>query len=179
MTKPTQIALEVALGFTLVMGVLLASIYHHRTRAASNETAAVEFQAVAVEHAKAAEGVPDHSAELGVALREVQRLKAKLAAIPEPEPAQDAEPDVRDREISAQKEVIEAQNVAIGKLQLALTDEQKRSAEWKSAYDAETKRAAAQQAATDAWKSAVTESRWLGRGEGFAVGLALGLLKGR
>lgn len=74
----------------------------------------------------------------------------------------------------AQGELIQKQDAQIQGLKLALSDEQKRSEQWRLAYESERKAQAAQQAATEAWKQAVTTSRWRGRVEGFAAGVALG-----
>lgn len=73
--------------------------------------------------------------------------------------------------LDAQVAALKGEN---GELRLALGDEQKRSSEWKAAYESERKATAAQAAATKAWREAVTTSRWRGRIEGFAAGVALG-----
>ena len=75
--------------------------------------------------------------------------------------------------------LIREQAGQIGALKLALSDEQKRSGEWKAAFESERKARMAQEAATEAWKKAVTTSRWRGRVEGFAAGLALGYVGGK
>lgn len=51
--------------------------------------------------------------------------------------------------------------------------------QWKATADLRQKQAMAQEAATEAWKQAVTASRWRGRIEGFAAGVALGYVGGK
>ena len=141
-------------------------------------------------HASQAQAVPDHSEALAAekanadrAWSEVRRLRALVAAqtpgVPGPAegpgPAVGQPPaDHRDELLAADRVLIEAQAGQIAALVLALKDEQRRSSEWKAAFEAERKATAAQQAATEAWRGAVTASRWRGRIEGFAAGVALG-----
>lgn len=82
--------------------------------------------------------------------------------------------------------LIEAQDVRIGALEAQVTgletaysDEQARSEQFRLAYESERKATAAQEAATRAWKQALTTGKWWGRIEGFAVGAALGYVGGR
>ena len=51
--------------------------------------------------------------------------------------------------------------------------------QWKATADLRQKQAMAQEAATAAWKDAVAASKWRGRVEGFAAGVALGYVGGR
>lgn len=83
-------------------------------------------------------------------------------------------PDHRDELLAAQDELIAKQAGQISTLKVALTDEQARSEQFRLAFESERKATAAQQAATEAWKKAVTTSKWRGRIEGFAAGVALG-----
>lgn len=55
----------------------------------------------------------------------------------------------------------------------------KRGDEWKATAEARERQALAQEAATAAWKKAVTSSKWVGRAEGFAAGIAIGYVGGR
>lgn len=68
------------------------------------------------------------------------------------------------------------QKAQVATLTLALTDEQKRSAELMAAYDAEKRRAAAQEAASKAWREAVAGAQWKGGFKGAALGALAGLL---
>lgn len=81
--------------------------------------------------------------------------------------------------LAADAVLIEAQAGQIAALGLALTDEQRRSEQFRLAYESERKATAAQEAATRAWKQAMTTSKWRGRIEGFAAGAALGYVGGR
>lgn len=155
------------------------------------ETQSAIHQGEANAHVSQAQAIPDHSQELAEAKAavararaEVERVKRLLAAKPGhavPDPAgsgsalpPSVDPDPRDAVIASQGVLIEKQEAQIKGLELALLDEGKRSSEWKAAFDAERKATAAQAAATEAWKKAVTTSRWRGRVEGFVAGAALG-----
>lgn len=74
--------------------------------------------------------------------------------------------------ITAQAKVIEDQKSEI----VILTDARD---QWKATADLRNQQAMAQEAATEAWKKAVTASRWQGRVEGFAVGAIVGYLGGK
>jgi FlaG/FlaF family flagellin (archaellin) len=74
--------------------------------------------------------------------------------------------------ITAQAKVIEDQKSEI----VILTDARD---QWKATADLRNRQAMAQEAATEAWKKAVTASRWQGRIEGALAGAALGYLGGR
>ena len=185
-------------GLALVIGGLgaLAGLDSCRKhQGASQETQSAIHQGEANAHAGQAQAVPDHSqalasaeADSARAWAEVRRLRrivgAPLPALPDPAvPAQaggDGTADLRAEQLlAADRELIDAQDRQIQGLKLALADEQKRSAEWQAAFEAERKATAAQSAATEAWKKAVVTSRWRGRVEGFAVGLASGYAAGR
>ena len=160
-------------------------------------------QGEAQTHAQAAQSIPEHGAALQAAEARTQAAEAGLAraraalaraeqrlaaqqGAPVPVPAGPGAteplpvaPDPRAEVIARQQVLIEAQDGQIAALGLALKDEQRRSSEFRAAYEAERKATAAQAAATEAWKKAVTTSRWRGRIEGFAAGAALGFLGGR
>lgn len=195
-----------ALVSAVVIGLVVSSIYtHHKTQQATqhqHDADIAEGQAQA--HAANAQAIPTHEAEIKAANAkaaeaearaddaEAKALRAKRerdAALAKLE-AQQFIPDARDEVISKDKVLIEAQGnqivelkseVATQKAQvltltLALTDEQKRSGEWKAAYEAAERRAAAQEAATKAWKGAVAGAQWKGGFKGFAAGALVGLL---
>ena len=69
--------------------------------------------------------------------------------------------------IEAQANFIEGQKTEISALTISRN-------EWKATAEARERQALAQEAATEAWKKAVTTSKWRGRIEGFAAGVALG-----
>lgn len=188
------IAAGLALGLlgALVFGVDASR--KHQGSAAEIQSAIHQGEANA--HVSQAQAIPDHAAELATAKAdvagaraEVERLRRLLAAqgrerIPDPEcshatdPAPVA-PDHRDELLAADAVLIEAQAGQIAALGLALTDEQRRSEQFRLAYESERKATAAQEAATRAWKQAMTTSKWRGRIEGFAAGAALGYVGGR
>lgn len=74
--------------------------------------------------------------------------------------------------IDNQSKVIETQALTIGTLTVSRN-------EWKLTAEARERQALAQEAATRAWKSAVTSSKWIGRAQGFAAGVALGYAGGK
>ena len=180
------------LGFALILGSLAALIgldsCRHKAGSAAEAQAQQHVQE-ADSHAQAAQSIPDHSAELAQAQAEVDRLKRKLAAIPKPLaplPAVGSDGDqaglgtvaLLQSRVDAQDELIKAQDHQIDRLKAALNDEQSRSWQWQQAFENERKARQAQEAATEAWKKAVTSSRWRGRAEGFAAGLAIGYVAG-
>jgi len=166
-----------------------------RSQGHGSEIQSAIHQGEAQTHAQAAESVPDHSQALASAAAdsarawaEVRRLRkivgTPLPALPDsavpPQAGGDPAVDLRTQQLlAADRELIDAQDRQIQALTLALTDEQRRSAEFREAYEAERKATAAQAAATKSWKEAVTTSRWRGRIEGFAAGVALGYVGGR
>lgn len=147
-------------------------------------------------HVSQAQAISDHAAELqsakddvARARAEVARVKRILAAQPQhavPDPAGEGsamppsvDPDPRDQVIASQGVLIEKLTVQVGGLELALSDEKRRSTEYREAFEAERRASQAQAAATEAWKKAVTSSKWVGRAQGFAAGVALGYVGGR
>lgn len=166
----------------------------HQHQGARDEQVSHQQDQEAQTHAQAAQAIPDHTAALQAAearakaseaqagrlQRERDSLLARLAALPP------VSPDLRDEVIAKDAEVIqalqtknEAQSGQIAVLGLALKDEQHRSSEFQAAFEHEQAARQAQEAATEAWKKAVKESRWAGRVEGFAAGVALGYVGGR
>ena len=196
MTRPTlpQILSAVVAALLLWWGIATGLEAYHKHQGTQQEQVAHQQDQEAQTHAQAAQAIPDHTAAIQAAetrakaaetqagrlQRERDDLLAKLAAqLPAP-------PDLRDEVIAKDKEVIQAQVVQIesqaGQIavtDLALKDERHRSSEWQAAFQHEQQARLAQEAATNAWKSAVTESRWRGRIEGFAAGAALGYAGGK
>lgn len=189
----------VALGLGAILLVLasLAGVDSCRKRQGSQaEHQAAVHQGEANAHVQQAQAVPDHAAELAQAKTdvagaraEVERLRRIVAAQRRqgvPDPASPAAPDPgpvapdhRDELLAADAVLIAKQDAQIQGLTVALTDEQARSEQFRLAFEAERKATAAQQAATEAWKHAVTTSKWRGRVEGFAAGVALGYVGGK
>jgi hypothetical protein len=182
------------------VAVVVASLFAFQAykshRGLVNQLKAQEFKGEADVHVNQAQAVPEHAQELAQAKAdvararaEVQRLRGLVAAQgrtrvpdltgdPAPAPGPVA-PDHRDELLAADAVLIDKQDTQIQVLTVALADKTKQADEWHAAFDAERKRAMAQEAATEAWKQAVTASRWHGRVEGFAAGVALGYVAGR
>ena len=136
-------------------------------------------------------------ADLGRIASERDALLRKLAAKPKPnanpagsgvaptDPMGDDRPALIDHIseltvlIAKDAEVIETQNQVInsqsGVIQVLTASRD----EWRQTAEFREKQALAQEAATRAWKKSVTSSRWQGRLEGFAVGVALGYVGGK
>ncbi len=179
----------------LIAWTVLAGLgAHHAAQGTQAEQQAHQQHQEAQTHAQAAQAIPDHTAAIQAAetrakaseakavklRRERDELLARLAAQP-PGP-----PDLRDEVIAKDKEVIGALVVEntdlkaqVGTLKLALADRTTQYEEMTKAYQHEQAARLAQEAATNAWKSAVKESRWRGRIEGFAMGVGLGYAGGK
>lgn len=191
--------LQALLGLAVLLGGLTAlavwSEHRQANLGAQAEHAAAVHEGEANAHVSQAQAIPDHSAALAQAQAdvagaraEVERLRRIVAAqrrqrVPDPAgpaeaPAQPVEPDHRDELLAADAVLIARQDAQIQWLKAALADEQKRSEQWRQAFEDERKRALAQEAATEAWRSAVKTSRWTGRAEGAGTVLALVKLAG-
>jgi hypothetical protein len=186
-----------AAGLLIWWGVASALDAYHQHQGASQEQVSHQQDQEAQSHANAAQQIPDHAEDLAKAQTDVDRARAEvgrlrklLAAKPLPsipdtagsnptQPAGVVPPDHRDDVIASQDVLIKAQDVQIGGLKIALADEKARSDQWKQAFTHEQQARLAQEAATNAWKSAVKESRTRGRIEGFAAGVALGYAGGK
>ena len=195
-TRLRYILAALAAGLLIWWGIAsgLDAYHQHHGDQAIQESQAQDQEAQT--HAQAAQSVPDHSQALASAQADVDRARAEVARlrklldakpsipVPNPNGADSAippavAPDHRDEVIASQDVLIKAQDTQIQGLKLALTDEQKRSREWQAAYQHEQAARLAQEAATNAWKQSVKESRWRGRIEGFAAGVALGYAGGK
>lgn len=98
----------------------------------------------------------------------------------DPEPVSNADELALLREtVAKDAEVIEGQQILIKSQSELILVATKRGDEYRAAFESERKARQAQEAATQAWKSAVTTSKWRGRIEGFAVGIASGYVAGR
>lgn len=186
-----------ATGLLIWWGIASGLDAYHQYQGAQQETVSHQQDQEAQSHAQAATVIPTHAAELAQAQADVDRARAEVArlrkilaakplpSLPDtvsPDPAQPAgvvPSDRRDAVIASQDVLIKAQDVQIGGLKIALADEQTRSDQWKQAFTHEQQARLAQEAATNAWKQAVKESRWQGRLEGFAAGVALGYAGGK
>lgn len=191
------------IGLGLVLLVLAVCVVGadscKRKRAQGNEVdAAVHVGSAQVHEARANDAekaLPEVQAKLQAtqdsldrARAEVDRLRKKVASQPQlvPGPAGAGEPvqplpatDHRDELIASQQVLIGEQDKKITLQAEALRLALVRGDEYKAQAVDERKARMAQEAATEAWKQAVVTSRWRGRAEGFAAGLALGFVGGR
>lgn len=171
----------------------------HKRRGAVAETIAHIAEGEANAHQSAAgrsdARLPEIEARLAEATAgmagaraEVARLRKALATRPEAVPGPDGAPTAPDESLAADPRdaLIASQDVLIASQDAVITEQARKIAvlqvsrdEWKNTAEARERQALAQEAATRAWKSAVTTSRWRGRVEGFAAGAALGYLGGR
>jgi hypothetical protein len=185
-----------AVGLLIWWGVATAMDAYHQHQGAAQEQVSHQQDQEAQSHANIAQQIPDHAADLAAAQADVDRARAEVARLrkilaskpsvpvsdpvnPNPPLAPSVAPDHRDETIAALDVLVRAQDSQIAGLKLALTDEQKRSSEWRAAYQHEQQARLAQEAATNAWKASIKESRWRGRIEGFALGTALGYVGGK
>ena len=118
-----------------------------------------EYQALVDAHAS-------DQKRVDAAKAEVARLKAIPPVVITPDTPLDTAKDELITQLDKQVEDLKAE-----KATLIIDRDQ-----WKATAKLRDDQATAQAAATKAWKDAVLQSRWLGRGEGAGAGLLLGLL---
>jgi len=149
----------------------------HQSQAQASDAVVSDLQAKHLETKKALDRLTNDRVAL------LKRLDVERQARLDAESAHPATiepiPDVRDAVIAKDAEVIAAQTVVIGQKDAEIVQLTTSRNEWKATAEARERQALAQEAATKAWKQAVTSSRWQGRIEGFAAGAALGFLGGR
>lgn len=194
MTPDVKTLVLAAVGLALIWAVPAGLSCYRQRQADTGAAVVTQHVQEADHHAGAAQAIPDHSqalasaqADSARAWAEVRRLRQVVASQKPGVPAADGpgeapgQPatDHRDELLAADAVLIETQARQIDALQVAYSDERKRSAENRAAFEHERAARMAQEAATKAWKDAVTASRWQGRIEGFAVGAALGYVGGR
>lgn len=184
-----------AAAILVIVGALFGLDSCHKRQGEAAETEAAIHTGEANAHANAAQAIKDHAAEraqaasdVAGARAEVVRLRKLLAAkpiIPVSDPNDTTPPVIVPLPIDPRDVVIAAQDVLITKLDgqvstltLALTDETRRSTEFQAAFEAERRATTAQAVATKAWKQSVTSSKWVGRFQGFAAGVAVGYVAG-
>jgi hypothetical protein len=117
---------------------------------------------------------------------EVARLRAALPRAPQPAPApndppaQPVGPSVDLAPLVAkQDELIQGLSKENADLKTQVVDLTGARDSWKQAYNDSAKEAVLRQIALEAQVSAVKASRWQGRIEGFAIGLASGYVAGK
>ena len=200
----TLILPKILIGAALALGLIGAiafGVSHFAGKAETKaETQSHVDQGQALAHAEAAKvsdgQVADLQTKLDATQTNLDRLTAernallKRLAVPKPSstgpvalpslPAIPSNaPDVRDEVIAKDAEVIAAQDVRIKGLESIQVQLVVSRDRWKSAYDAESRRAAGLEIALAAQKHVSASGKWLGRIEGFAVGVALGYAGGR
>jgi len=196
---------EAALGLALIVGVVfsaaLGSQSCDRGKVAQATIQAAEAHGAANAHQSQAQAsdaqVADLEARVESAAQDVGRLKAerdallrKLAAKvppvprnPDPAPAAVPEPspvvDVRDQVIAKDAEVIAAQGKQIDDQGILLDQIATSRDAWKSTAEDRAREAAGLRIALDAQKSVANSGKWVGRFQGFAIGLGAGYVAGR
>ena len=183
----------------------LDSCRKHQGEAGEHNASVASGEAITHEHAAQAQNpvIADLEAKLKALEADLGRLNAerdallkRLAAKPkphvdpaspagvvgpdDPEPVSNADELALLREtVAKDAEVIEGQQLLIKSQSELILVATKRGDEYRAAFESERKARQAQEAATQAWKSAVTTSKWRGRLEGFAAGVALGFVGGK
>lgn len=198
---PWKVLAGAVLALLLAYGSFSAFHYYHQSQGTKDEAQAQVFKGEAnanqtqasqtdaeVLRLKAAHA--QDQTDVDRARAEVQRLRAQLAAtrregIPDPivpaaaPDALDPSGDLHGQLDLAKDDLIAKQDTQIQGLKEENTLLLKDRDQWKATAELRERQALAQEAATSAWKKSVTESRWKGRLEGFAVGLASGYAAGR
>lgn len=195
MSWPTRFLLS-ALGLLVMMFVLFYGMQGHFTRkveqlqsqALAAESRANDFQAEAERHKAVADG---YAAQTGAQDKTIAALKARIAKL---RPELPSVPDVhvppvvpggapddlghaaldaaRDELIAAQDGQISTLKSEIGELRLTISAKD-------LALDESFKRARSLELALQAQKSAAKAGKWMGRLQGFAVGVGVGYAGGR
>lgn len=207
MIMTTQEKMSLGAGIVLAFGLvgLLAFITEgcEKKRGTQNEVTAHIAEGEANAHQSQANAsdakVSDLQAKVDSQAKELGRLNAerdallkRLAAKPLPNPnhadpipgtdlvdALEIAVSERDEVIAKDAQVIEAFKADSVVKDSLITAIAKSRDEWKATAEARERQAIAQKAATDAWKKAVVASKWEGRVQGFAAGIAVGFLGGR
>lgn len=119
-------------------------------------------------------------------LRLLRALAAKVPQVPsDPDPAvaPPTQPsplaDVRDQVIAKDAEMIQAQQVVISDQAAVIGTLIISRDAWKATASAREREAAQLRIALDAMKTVQSSGKWLGRVEGFAIGLGAGYVAGR
>lgn len=200
---------RILLSLTLLLGLAGLWAYscarYEEGRISRTEQVAQQKKEEADGHAAAARQaearVQARASELDQLQAEVDRLRAKLArpSVGRPAVVPVSLPPVPDAavvdqgleeagrhvvdglraQLADQAELIQAQDKLIQGLKFDNADLRAESDHWQKAFQAERDRATSIQLALDAQKHVNQASRWRGRFEGFAVGVALGYVGGR
>lgn len=180
---------ESLIGLLLVIGVLAGAVMTidscHRKEGQAQGVNVAQHEGAAVVHqtnaTEADAQIPALKKQLQAEKGNVDRLKAELESLKhkEPEP-HDCKPSPDTLAVIAkQDEIICAQDKQIKVLESEVVVLTKARDEWKQTAEERLKQSQAQEAATAAWKAAVSTSTTKGRIQGFAVGLVLGYIGGK
>ena len=152
----------------------------HQTQAKDSDKLVADLQARV---ASAAQNVDRLTAER---VRLLRALAAKVPPVPsDPDHAVAVAPqpgpvaDERDAVIAKDAELIQAQQVVISDQAAVIGTLIVSRDAWKATAEARQREAAGLRIALDAQKHVAASGKWLGRVEGFAVGIALGYAGGR
>ena len=152
----------------------------HQAQAQTSDQVVQDLKA---QVASAAENVDRLQAER---LRLLRALAAKVPQVPsDPDPAvaPALEPspvaDVRDQVIAKDAELIQAQQVVISEQAAVIGTLTVSRDAWKATAGAREREAAQLRIALDAMKTVQSSGKWLGRVQGFAIGLGAGYATGR
>lgn len=152
----------------------------HQTQAQASDKLVADLQARV---ASAAQDMDRLQAERAALLRKLAATVPTVPSHPDNAPAVGPVPgpvvDVRDQVIAKDAELIQAQSKVISdQAEVIGTLVVSRDA-WKATAEARQREAAGLRIALDAQRSVATSSRWLGRVQGFAIGLGAGFVAGR
>ena len=146
----------------------------HQAQAQASDKALQDLQA---KHLETQEALGRLTSERVALLKRLEsERQARLDAESAHPAAVEPVPDVRDAVIAKDAEVIAAQAVVIGQKDAEIVQLTTSRDEWKATAEARERQALAQESATKAWKQAVTSSKWVGRAQGFAAGVAIGYI---
>ncbi len=199
--KPRLAYILGALAAALLIWWGIASLLdaHHQHQGTQQEQVSHQQHQEAQTHAQAAQAqdaqVPALQATIQSQQVTVAQLKRELATLKYHLAAHDAQPGVAApvvpgdhpggppsdlvAVVAKQDQIIQAQGAQIDQQAALIKSLTASRDQWQAAYQHEQNARMAQEAATNAWKSAVKESRWRGRIEGFAAGVALGYAGGK
>jgi len=198
---PWKVLAGAVAAMLLAYGAFTAFQHYHQAQGTKDEQQAQVFKGEANAHQTQAQAsdakVADLQAKVDAQVQDLgklqkerdgllRKLAAKVPAVPgspDLEPAGGTGPapvdDPNDQVIAKDAEVIAQQGFVIQSQKIEILQLTESRDQWKATADLREKQAMAQEAATAAWKKAVTESRWRGRVEGFVAGVASGYVAGR
>ena len=155
--------------------------------ASANQTQAQESDKVVSDLqarvARTAQDVDRLTAERVRLLRALAAQVPHVPSNPDPAPAPTTQPgpvvDVRDQVIAKDAELIQAQQVVISDQAAVIGTLIISRDAWKATASAREREAAQLRIALDAMKTVQSSGKWLGRVQGFAIGLGAGYVAGR